>query len=163
MQVYDAATSSLISRLVGAILGRKVHVVAGDWRGVVYGVDGEPRAQPASVWIFDPSTMGCDPTVDLATFTRLLPTQAMLDAVCAAEFDQWLARSGNSRLEPAECAPVMPPQLVTGEVSATRADMAMPIADYLIYCGKALRVMKDLGLQSGDPVPPDFGERINRI
>ncbi|TWS24104.1 hypothetical protein FK268_10770 [Tsukamurella sputi] len=165
MQVYDANAAGALSGIISAILGKQARVIAGDWRGVQYWVDAaEGGAGSSPVWIFDPSTMGNDKTVDLASFVRLLPSEAMLDAVDTSSFNAWLSSNGRASIGESECVPVNPPQLVSGlENPIDRANYTVSTAEYLIYCAKALRVMKDLGLRSGDPIPDNFGELVSAV
>ncbi|WP_147291053.1 hypothetical protein [Tsukamurella paurometabola] len=164
MQVYDAARARDISGIVSAILGKQARVISGDWRGVQYWVEANQEAPSARVWIFDPSTMGNDQTVDLATFVRLLPSEAMLNAVEAPLFESWLSSAGLSSIGESECVPVDPPQFVSGlEDPSDRATNAVDTVGYLIYCAKALRVMKDLGLRSGDALPSNFNDLVSAV
>lgn len=165
LQVYGLQDSSGVSGILGAILGRQVHVIAGDWRGVQYWIDPSHKGSADSaVWMFDPSSMATDVTVDLRTFTNSLPSQSMLNAVDAGAFNEWCRTHGAASIGQAECVPIIPPNFISGSASiGERAGRSVSVITYLIYCAKAVRVMKDLGLRSGDVFPSNFDDLVSAI
>ncbi|WP_341258455.1 MULTISPECIES: hypothetical protein [Gordonia] len=164
-QVYDSENSGNMSAIVGAMLDRPVHVIAGDWRGVQYWIDpAHGSVGSNAVWMFDASSMANEKTVDLQKFTELLPSQAMLEAVDSQALTEWMQSHEVSSIGEADCVPLLPPVFASGSIeSSRRASRSIETARYLLYCMKAVRVMEQLGLRSGDPIPSNFDDLISRI
>jgi hypothetical protein len=162
MQIYDGATSATLSQIVGALFDREVRVIAGDWRGVQYWVDGSRESSDSTVWIFDPSPMTSEDLLPLAEFMEAAMGEHILNAVDYDEFTDWLKVNGRSAIGEAECVPVVPPQFVSGrEDAGNRATASVPTAAYILSSAKTFAAMRKLGLNPGDEFPPNFRDVVS--
>ncbi len=162
-QVYDAETSKINSAIVSAITAKKVRVIAADWSGVQFWVEAHFAVDDddATVFMFDPSTMLCDTFIEQKLFREAIMSRGILAGMEADRLRTWLDEHGLESLPPNTCVPVYPQQFITGsEERETFSEESYSTPDWLIYCAKSLAVMNDLGLRSGDSLPPDFDARV---
>ncbi|BDD84622.1 hypothetical protein TPB0596_43850 [Tsukamurella pulmonis] len=166
VQVYDAETSAVNSAVVSAMTGRKARVLAGNWTGVQFWVDDDAAAgdDSAMVFMLDPSTMIVDDFVEQGRFVAAILEGSIVAGMEAELLRSWLAERSMESLAPNTCVPVHPQQFLTGSVDARPLSTdSVSTTGWLIHSAKALRVMHDLELQAGDPLPADFTERVAEL
>ncbi|MBS4104324.1 hypothetical protein [Tsukamurella paurometabola] len=162
-QVYDAETSRINSAVVSAITAKDVRVIAADWRGVQFWVEARVAVDDddAMVSMFDPSTMVSDTVIEQKPFVEAIISGSVVAGVDAEGLRAWLDERELESLPPNTCVPVYPQQFITGsEGRELLSPESYSTPDWLIFCAKSLAVMNTLGLRSGEPLPPDFHDRV---